>query len=149
MRTGRIVQFDEARGFGFITPDQGGEDVFVHVNLLGNDRWLLAPGVAVEFESTEGERGPKALAVRVLRSDTAPANGSAMPAAPTAPAVSRPAASAEDGDELCDVLREQAFLGEVTEVLLTSTPDLTAGQVVKLRREILNLARRHGWVEDD
>ena len=37
MLTGKVVHFDDMRGYGFIAPDKGGEDVFVHANVLADD----------------------------------------------------------------------------------------------------------------
>lgn len=60
MLTGKVVRFDEVRGYGFIAPDGGGEDVFVHANVLGDDKYVFGPGLRVEFEVSDGDRGPKA-----------------------------------------------------------------------------------------
>ena len=38
MLTGKVIRFDDVRGYGFIAPDGGGEDVFVHANVLGDDK---------------------------------------------------------------------------------------------------------------
>jgi CspA family cold shock protein len=80
MLTGKVVRFDEVRGYGFIAPDGGGEDVFVHANVLGDDKYVFGPGIRVEFEATDGDRGPKAYAVNLLPdSGPAPAAALAMP----------------------------------------------------------------------
>ena len=76
MRTGRILRFDDLRGYGFIVPDGGGEDVFVHANELLDDKSTFTPGTVVEFEVTEGERGLKAFAVRPVEARPA-GNGGA------------------------------------------------------------------------
>lgn len=138
MQTGKVVRFDEVRGYGFIAPDEGGEDVFVHANVVGDDKWVLTPGVPVEFEATTSDRGPKAVTVRVVRVGRAAA----------ATAADQPGQPREDDDGLCDVLSQRAFLHEYTETVLETMPTLTAGQLVDLRRITLALARRHGWVED-
>lgn len=84
MLTGKVVRFDEVRGYGFIAPDGGGEDVFVHANVLGDDKYVFGPGLRVEFEVTDGDRGPKAHAVHLL-----PDRGPAPAAAPvTSPVIS-------------------------------------------------------------
>lgn len=54
---------------------------------------------------------------------------------------------AEDDEGLCDVLSERAFCTETTEALVTSVSDLTGAQIVAVRARMLDLARRHGWVE--
>lgn len=64
MLTGKVVQFDDVRGYGFIAPEKGGDDVFFHVNVLGDDRYVCGPGLPVEFESTDSDRGPKAISVQ-------------------------------------------------------------------------------------
>jgi cold shock protein len=66
MLTGKVIRFDEVRGYGFIAPDGGGEDIFVHANVLGDDKYVFGPGLRVEFEATDGDRGPKAYAVHLL-----------------------------------------------------------------------------------
>lgn len=67
MAQGEILWFDTTRGFGFIRPDMGPKDVFMHVSALveaGNSE--LAAGMRVEFELVQGADG-RLLAHRVLR----------------------------------------------------------------------------------
>ncbi|WP_233617379.1 cold-shock protein [Actinomadura sp. WAC 06369] len=137
VRSGTIFSFDNVRGYGFIVPDGGGEDVFVHANDLLDDKSLFTPGTAVEFEVAQGERGPKAFAVRALDE----------PAAPERPPARRAAESFDD-DVLCDVLSSRELGHEITDVLLAKVPELTGGQIVKIRESLLAVAQKHGWTED-
>lgn len=58
MQTGTVKWFNEAKGFGFITPTDGGADVFVHYSTIeGNGFKTLAEGQQVEFESVKGPKG--------------------------------------------------------------------------------------------
>ncbi len=64
MATGKVKWFNESKGFGFITGDDG-KDVFVHYSdLAGEGFRTLAEDDAVEFDVTEGDRGPKAINVK-------------------------------------------------------------------------------------
>jgi cold shock CspA family protein len=64
MGTGRVIRFDEIRGYGFITPDGGGGDIFLHVNDLEVDKDKVKRGTRVVFEVEEGGRGKFATLVR-------------------------------------------------------------------------------------
>src|ERR1700733_13431711 len=84
MLTGKVIRFDEVRGYGFIAPDGGGEDVFVHANVLGDDKYVFGPGLRVEFEATDGDCGPKAYLVHLL-SERGPAPAPAPVLTPVIP----------------------------------------------------------------
>src|SRR5580692_8458128 len=62
LATGRVLQFDQARGYGFVAADDGGEDVFLHASVFDGDPEGLAPGIRVEFKVMAGDRGRKAFA---------------------------------------------------------------------------------------
>ncbi len=62
MITGKVKTFNATRGFGFIIPDDGSEDVFVHVTDV-RGREPLVEGDAVQYELGEGKKGPKAINV--------------------------------------------------------------------------------------
>lgn len=64
MQTGKVKFFNAGKGFGFIVPDNGGKDVFVHANDTNGAQ--LQDGDSVEFEIVEGRKGPQASNVRVL-----------------------------------------------------------------------------------
>ena len=64
MQKGTVKFFNVAKGFGFIAPDDGGKDVFVHANDTGGA--VLQEGTKVEFEVVQGKKGPQASAVRVV-----------------------------------------------------------------------------------
>nr|WP_269328670.1 cold shock domain-containing protein [Kineosporia babensis] len=224
------MRFDEIRGYGFIAPDSGGEDVFLHANALLAEKHQYHPGVPVEFDVIEGERGLKATAVRVIKGRTAavtPANGATVPSAtpvttpssiaagltaakptpspglqasathgpaaqPQAPQpgaahspAAQPHSSAANGSSVAtatppvptpatvaaaashgapaiapqrsvngteravrESITADALSHELVEVCLESVPSMTGEQITQLRRAVLTLARRHGWVSE-
>ncbi|HAS91668.1 MAG TPA: cold-shock protein [Sedimentibacter sp.] len=66
MKTGTVKWFDSAKGFGFITSDEG-NDVFVHFSAINADGFkTLEEGQKVTFEVVEGTRGPQAANVEII-----------------------------------------------------------------------------------
>jgi len=66
MATGTVKWFNDAKGYGFITPEEGGKDLFVHFSSLAGEGFkTLAEGAKVEFERAEGAKGPEARNVAV------------------------------------------------------------------------------------
>jgi CspA family cold shock protein len=64
MATGTVKWFNDAKGYGFIAPDGGGKDVFVHFSAISGDGFrTLTEGAKVEFEVREGQKGPEAASV--------------------------------------------------------------------------------------
>ncbi len=65
MATGIVKWFDEGKGYGFINPDEGNEDVFVHFSgIAGSGFKTLANDQRVEYDVTDGKKGPQAVNVR-------------------------------------------------------------------------------------
>ncbi len=64
MSTGKVKFFNDSKGFGFITPDDGGSDLFVHTTAIENGS--LSDDDKVEFEVGEGQKGPCAVQVRKI-----------------------------------------------------------------------------------
>ena len=140
MVAGRVVRFDGVRGYGFIAPDHGGEDVFLHVNDLLIPESSVRSGLAVEFEVEDGGRGLKASAVRLAE------GAEATPFTPAAS--SRSPLPAADGEEpMCDLLSVEEATRDLTELLLRSAPGLTGEQILRIRGDLLKFAKTHGWTE--
>lgn len=111
VRTGRVLKFDEERGYGFIAPESGKEDVFFHANDLFNEKSLFRVGSGVRFQVEQGDRGLKAFDVRLAEANPTPPAGSAGPATPS----------------------QTVFGTALTEALLTRMPELTGAQIVAIR----------------
>ena len=72
--TGKVKWFDDAKGYGFISPDAAGKDVFVHFSGIageGNARKTLADGAAVDFDTEPCDKGVKAVNVRQMEGGNA------------------------------------------------------------------------------
>ncbi len=66
MATGTVKWFNESKGYGFIAPNEGGDDVFVHSTAIDGDGFkTLAEGQTVDFEVEKGPKGLQAAHVKV------------------------------------------------------------------------------------
>ena len=67
MASGTVKWFNDSKGSGFIAPEGGGKDLFVHhSNIAGDGFKSLTEGARVEFEQREGEKGPEATNVALV-----------------------------------------------------------------------------------
>ena len=67
MPTGTVKWFSDDKGFGFITPDNGDKDLFVHHTGINSDGYRsLQEGAKVSYDAEEGEKGPKAVNVTTI-----------------------------------------------------------------------------------
>jgi cold shock CspA family protein len=155
MATGRVLQFDQSRGYGFIAADDGGEDVFLHASVFSGDMDTLVPGLRVEFQTMAGDRGRKAYAVHgssqeqralAVGGDTA-APGQGRPAAQAARAPDGDGGQDAEDEVLCDVLSEAEFVQDITSLLLESVPALTGAQILQVRQVMVEFGRKHGWLD--
>ncbi|MCV7199676.1 cold-shock protein [Mycobacterium angelicum] len=134
--SGKIVRFDDVRGYGFITPDAGGDDVFLHANDLEMEKRQAVRGARVSFEIEEGDRGKFATQVRI-----------SADAAPSRPPISDLDDPNGPNDDYFDVLSAEEFRHLVTEKLLVITPPLTAQQILAVRSSFEQLARQQGLID--
>jgi len=66
-QTGTVKWFNEGKGFGFIAPDDGSKDLFAHFSQIqGGGFKTLAENQRVEFEATQGQKGPQASNIRAV-----------------------------------------------------------------------------------
>jgi cold shock protein len=67
MATGTVKWFSDEKGFGFITPDEAGKDLFVHhTGIVGEGYRSLAEGSKVSYDAEAGDKGPKAVNVQSI-----------------------------------------------------------------------------------
>lgn len=133
--TGKIVRFDDTRGYGFIAPDGGGDDVFLHANDLELDREFVRAGARVEFDIEDGPRGQFATSVQPDPNAPAPV-----------PSAGRTSSSVP-GDDYFDYFSIDEFKYGITELLLSVKPPLNGDQVLAARSAFEVLAKKHGWAE--
>jgi cold shock protein len=136
--TGKLCVFDPVKGFGFIQPDDGSSQVFIHADDLGG-RLDLNAGTPVKFSSIQGFRWPKAYNVRVLtptvgRDDVEPRDDAFRTARNRSRSVTSRAISGP------------VYAQEITNVLVSALPDITATQIVQVRAELMKHAARRGWL---
>ncbi|WP_374108882.1 cold-shock protein [Pseudonocardia sp. ICBG1293] len=86
---GTVTWYDEGKGFGFVTPDSGDEDVFVHARSLAEGLTWLAEGDRIAFEVAQAEKGPQARDVHLVRAGAPPAAPKRSAPAPAAGPSSR------------------------------------------------------------
>jgi CspA family cold shock protein len=137
MTTGKVLQFDPGRGYGFVAADDGGDDIFLPASVFDDDPHKLIPGTPLEFQIMANDRGRKAFAVHFAENRTGPREQPVLPSQ----------LLAANEEQMCDVLSQAEFTRELTELLLNAIPALTGPQILEVRQGMLEFARTRGWVD--
>ena len=66
MPNGTVKWFNDEKGFGFITPEDGTDDLFVHHSAIASGEQTLPEGTKVSYDAESGDKGPRAANVRVV-----------------------------------------------------------------------------------
>lgn len=144
---GTVLRFDPIKGYGFIAPQDGGDDVFMHVNDMLDEKGLFEAGVTVEFVLEHEARGPKASFVHFVAPRPNRPVPPGMPAGPTPPVGLRATRSRDsEDDDFVEIVPKALFLQEVTERLLTVQPTLTGAQILAVRAAMLEYCTSLEWV---
>ncbi|MEU7433865.1 cold shock domain-containing protein [Streptomyces sioyaensis] len=143
---GKVLRFDEVRGYGFIRPKEGGEDVFMHANDLLEEKYLYQAGSEVEFSMEQGDKGLKASEIRLIRYPSPDHRNDRVPVSFPEPSVQ--AADVEESEEQVELLSVEEFRADLTEVLLDTAGSLTVDQLREVRSCVIDLVRKRGWVVD-
>ncbi|WP_055494208.1 cold-shock protein [Streptomyces sp. TP-A0356] len=143
LMTGRVLRFDEVRGYGFIAPSEPGEDVFMHANDLIDEKFLYQEGSEVEFFMEMGEKGPKASQIRLVHQPS----GNRLPVRPAAPGGVVTFHYGERAEAAGDAPSRDEFRAALTEALVESVDTLTAAQIKQIRGCVVELARARGWLD--
>jgi CspA family cold shock protein len=174
--TGRALQFDHARGYGFVAADDGDEDVFLHASVFDEDPDEdgdpdeLVPGTKMEFKvmASDGKHSPRE------RSCSASSASFAAPVGPgTSPGSGVPAAFVFWADTVTSVGSDEHRTGTACSgqgpsagrradvrravasrvragadrAVVENVPSLTGQQVLEVRQSVLESAKKHGWVD--
>lgn len=137
LHVGRVLRFDEVRGYGFIVPSEGDEDVFMHANDLVDEKYQYKAGSEVEYYLEMGDKGPKASQIRLVHA----------PAPQQTQRGESGAGQADPHGEYSDVLSSVELRNELTEALLQADGTLSGDQIKRVRTSVIELARSHGWLE--
>jgi cold shock CspA family protein len=139
---GTVLRFDQIKGYGFIAPRDGGDDVFMHANDLLDEKSLFETGATVEFVLEHEERGPKASFVQLVARRPQRSSGGAGARGPASAA--RLQDSEDDG--FVDIVAKDEFLTQITELLLALQPSLTGTQILAVRKAVLGYCTSQEWV---
>ncbi|WP_329031861.1 cold shock domain-containing protein [Streptomyces sp. NBC_01725] len=141
LQVGRVLRFDEVRGYGFIVPSEGDEDVFMHANDLLDEKYQYKAGSEVEYFLEMGDKGPKASQIRLVHAPAAPQGQRG------ASGTGQAQGQVDPHGEYSDVLSQVELRNELTEALLQADGTLTGDQIKRVRTSVIELARSHGWLE--
>lgn len=149
MATGKVLHFDSIRGYGFVTADDGGDDIFLHASAFNGDPGDLIPGLELEFQVMAGDRGRKAYAAHFPNRNCSPPEPAVIATATprASPALDR-TIPADYDEEMCDAVSEPELIAEVTELLVNTIPALTGPQIKEVRLSLVEMMKQHGWVDN-
>lgn len=134
MTLGKVLKFDEVRGYGFVAPESGGADVFMHANDLVGDKHLFTAGSLVQFEIEKGDRGDKASSVQLVQQASSSSDESLV-------TLNSPYSPDTQGRRVIShepqsVAPASQLAGDITELLLEASPSMTAAQILQVRKRV-------------
>jgi CspA family cold shock protein len=140
---GTLNNFDASSGYGYITPDDGGAEVFVHADEFGGQGDLPPTGTRLKFSTIPGTHGPKAYNVMILSAGNPARAPDRKPESSESDVLYSSAAAADPNS---GSLATVEYADEVIGILSAVFRDVTAAQLATVSSRLVGKAVRRGWV---